>query len=132
MSTSNTQITTDTIVPGVYLSEVILKFKNGKEFRISYDPNSKIQATYNLSVLSEGLTFMLRTIDRNDKNSDLIKKLYDNLSESRVDLSDVGYIINNNGSSEEVYVPINLGSDVSYAKSLASEEVYIYTNRSDK
>lgn len=121
----------DVEVPGVYLNEIILEFKDGNVFRNSYDPNSKVTPTYNISVLSEGLTFSLRQTDISDANKDILKRLFDKLIEVRVDLDRIGYSVHNNGKTSEQFIDVNLGSDISYAKSLMSEEVYIYTNRSD-
>ena len=119
-------------IPGIYLNEIILVFKDGNIFRNSYDPNSKITPTYNISVLSEGMTFSLRQTDVNDENKDILQRLFEKLVEVRVDLDKIGYSVYNNGKTSEKFIDINLGSDISYAKSLISEEVYIYTNRSDK
>ena len=105
-------------IPGIYLNEIILVFKDGNIFRNSYDP--------------EGMTFSLRQTDVNDENKDILQRLFEKLVEVRVDLDKIGYSVYNNGKTSEKFIDINLGSDISYAKSLMSEEVYIYTNRSDK
>lgn len=118
--------------PGVYLSEIILVKKDATNEVITVDPNSKIQPTYNLSVLSEGLVFSLRTVDENESNKNFIKDLADKLFEERTSLNSIGYKLFNNGSYQEKYLDMDNGTDISYAKSLASEEVMIYRNRSDK
>lgn len=119
-------------IPGVYLSEIILVKKDSTNETITIDPNSKIQPTYNLSVLSEGIVFSLRTMDKNESNSKIIKDLADKLFEERSTLKTIGYKLFNNGSYQEEYLEMDNGTDISYAKSLASEEVMIYRNRSDR
>ena len=97
-------------IPGIYLSEIILVKKDSTNEVITVDPNSKVQPTYNLSVLSEGLVFSLRTMDKNESNSTFIKDLADKLFEVRTTLKTIGYKLFNNGVYQEEYLEVMFSS----------------------
>ena len=117
--------------PGIYLKDVLIEYKDGTETRIPVDPNSKVVASYNLSMVAEGVRFQLRVMDETEDNINLIKEWADLIMADRSEIKQVGYNIYNNNTETKTLINFNLGSDVSYTRNLFAQETYIYTNRSD-
>lgn len=121
-------------IPGIYCYSAILIYKSGEREDLLIDPNSKVKPTYNISAFSEGITFYLSSTDITKENQNIIEELYFKFNSEKNNLSKVGFkLFNNSIYTEKIIDFDNNISDISYAETLLSKELYIYrNNRSDK